>query len=156
MPIQREQIKIERAGGGIKRTSALIKKKDEPDLASMFEDTDNNPVEFPDTGDYQADVTQQASEELKRLIEFRKSRADHFRASNDARYFVCLCFQTTEQKEEFLEKAGWDDLGLDFINGLDIAKRLGVDVQYIPMEALSPRGKPDRYKGMTLKDRKKP
>ena len=87
---------------------------------------------------------------MKKVIEQRKSRQEAFRVANDARYFFCVVFQSTQQKEEFLEKVGWEDLGLDFLNGLDIAKRLEIDVQYIKVEASSPRGNIKRFKGLTL------
>jgi len=49
--IERKPVEISRnSGGGIKRVKPTIKQMGEPDLMTMFEDEDNNPVEFVDTG----------------------------------------------------------------------------------------------------------
>ena len=55
--IQRQKATISRASGNVKRIRATIKKPDEPRLESMFEDTDNNPLEFDaNNPDFQVDV----------------------------------------------------------------------------------------------------
>jgi hypothetical protein len=84
-------------------------------------------------------------------INQRKSRQEAFRVANDSRYYFCVVFQSAEQKEEFLKKAEWEDLGTDFLNGLDVAKRLEIDVKYIAVEASTTRGNIKRFKGLTIK-----
>jgi hypothetical protein len=51
--------------------------------------------------------------------------------ATDSRYWVAVCFQTREQKEEFLAKAGLLDLveDGDYLDGLEVADRLEVDVE---------------------------
>ena len=56
----------------------------------------------------------------------------------DPEYWVCVCFQSREQKEEFLAKAGWLDLGEKYLDGLEVARRLGVAVLPIPLDTKTP------------------
>jgi hypothetical protein len=56
-----------------------------------------------------------------------------YRLLVDHEYWVCLCFQSRDQKEEFLAKAGWADLGEKYVDGLALAERLGVDVKPVPL-----------------------
>ena len=46
--------------------------------------------------------------------------------ATDSEYWVCLCFETRQQKEAFLQRTKLADLGDKHINGLEVAKRLGV------------------------------
>lgn len=50
--------------------------------------------------------------------------------ATDSRFWVALCFQTREEKEEFLVKAGLADLALDsdYLDGAEVAKRLDVEL----------------------------
>ncbi len=150
--IKREKVTIARSTTAIQRTAAKIPKADEPVLQTMFEEEDGVVV-IPEieTGDVAADIDANVSAELMQVIEARKSREEHFRIANDTRYYFVLCFQSTDQKEEFIRKMGWEDLGLDFLNGLEVARRLGVEIKYVPLEPIKLRGNAKRYTGMTLK-----
>jgi len=46
----------------------------------------------------------------------------------DSEYWCCVCFQTRAQKEEFLQKAGWAALGDKYLDGLQVARALGIAI----------------------------
>jgi hypothetical protein len=49
-----------------------------------------------------------------------------FVQATDSEYWCCLCFQTREQKDEFLAKMNLADLGDKYLDGIDVAKRLHI------------------------------
>lgn len=51
-----------------------------------------------------------------------------FKDATDSEYWVAVCFQNREQKEEFLRKAGIIDLGDKYLDGMKVADRLGVEL----------------------------
>lgn len=69
---------------------------------------------------------------IKQIDDFQ-SRAHaekaRFRRAVDSEYWVCFCFQTQEQKMEFLLKADLIDLGDKHINGLLAAQELGIEIE---------------------------
>lgn len=58
-----------------------------------------------------------------------KEEAKRFTEATDSEYWLALCFQTREQKEEFLNKLKLIDLGDKYLDGLRVAKRLNVDIE---------------------------
>lgn len=48
--------------------------------------------------------------------------------ATDTEFWACLCFQTRAQKEAFLSALKLLDLGDKYIDGLDAAQRLGIDL----------------------------
>jgi len=63
------------------------------------------------------------SETLQKLKASLKNERDVFLENVDSEYWFCVCFQTREQKEEFLEKMKWLDLGDKYLDGLEVAER---------------------------------
>ncbi len=127
-----------------KRERASLKKL--PDLATMFED-EGDPLEDVeyDENDLEASADAEMSEILRQIKERRKAQNDRFRIARDPRYFVVLCFQSHDQVNEFLRKSDWAEEDTVYLNGLEIARRLGVDVQPIALEPLKLRGRPKKY-----------
>jgi len=144
--IEREKISLTREKGGIVRERVKIIPSD-PDFESVFDDGDENlfaGIEM--TGDLQEDADSTMSEALRQIIERKKATQERFRVATDPEFFICVCFQSREQKNEFLRLAGWDDLGDKYINGLDVARRLGVGIQIVPIAPLKLRGKVGKFK----------
>ena len=56
----------------------------------------------------------------------RRNQPQRFEDATDTEYWVALCFQTREQKEQFLHLMGWFELGDKFIDGMQAAERAGV------------------------------
>lgn len=93
-------------------------------------------LDYPDAPEQAATV--EISEALAFIKAERQKKRDAWRVTVDPEYWVCVCFQSREQKEEFLTKAGWLDLGEKYLDGVEVAKRLGVTVLPIPLDAKAP------------------
>jgi hypothetical protein len=144
-----EKVKLERVRATLSRTAGGMRRRKptDPDFNSIFDDGDENlfaDVEL--TGDLQEDADATMSEVLRAIIERKKATQERFRVATDPEFFLVVCFQSREQKEDFLSQAKWDDLGHKYINGLDVARKMGLDVPVIPIEPLKLRGKLKKFK----------
>ena len=57
-----------------------------------------------------------------------KDEAARFRLATDSEYWFRVCFQSREQKEEFLRKMDLIDIGDKSLDGQLVAGRLGVEI----------------------------
>ena len=136
--------KIERNKGTIERGKGKISKL--PRLETIFED-DGDPLEDVeyDDGNLELSADRELSEIVKQIKERRQARMEMFRVARDPDYWFALCFQSREQRDEFLQKSGWIDLGDKYLNGLAIARRLGLDVPPVELKPIPLRGNPKKY-----------
>lgn len=71
---------------------------------------------------------------------------------DDTGFYFTVVFQTTEQKLAFLELAGWlgtfddENYNNQFVNGLEIARRMGIDIQAADLPELYFRGNPSKIR----------
>jgi len=67
------------------------------------------------------------------LLEAFKGRANAESArlidATDSEFWIAVCFQTREQKEEFLKKAGLWQLGDKYLDGTKVAKAMGIKLE---------------------------
>jgi hypothetical protein len=79
------------------------------------------------------EMEQAPREEMNAILQGFKSRSERedqrVLDATDSEYWVALCFQTREQKEEFLNKLRLIDLGDKYIDGMKAAKVLGVKLE---------------------------
>jgi ABC-type uncharacterized transport system involved in gliding motility auxiliary subunit len=75
-------------------------------------------------------------EAKKELNELQQRFSDAAKRENtrlsdtiDSEYWVAICFQTREQKDEFLKLAGWLKHGDKYLDGMQIAKTMGVELK---------------------------
>lgn len=81
-------------------------------------------------------VTQQAepqlgaeiSETLRKFKERAKAEEQRFTDNTDSEFWICLGFQGREQKEEFLRLTGIIALGDKYLDGMEVARLLGVEL----------------------------
>ena len=100
-----------------------------PNLDTMFEPVEGLSVfDLPDTGDPEQNINQEISAALAAVIAERHKRREAFRVQMDANFWFAVCFQSEAQKDEFLEKSGLKDFGTVYLDGLQVASRLGVDI----------------------------
>lgn len=141
-----ERPTIEQSKSAIARQNIVMRKANDPDFDSMFEDDGENPMGDLDLiDDLHADADAGMSEALRQIIERKRATQERFRTATDPEFFFCVCFQSREQKEQFLELVGWSDLGDKYINGLEVARRLKVPIEIIPIEPLKIRGKVKKF-----------
>lgn len=77
----------------------------------------------------------------------------------NAGYYVCVCFVTEEQRDEFVEKAGWSpfaDNSEIFYDGLALAGALGVELtpEFVPFRERGPDKKLVAQVGIIPKGKK--
>lgn len=60
----------------------------------------------------------------------RANREDQrFTDATDSEFWIALCFQTREQKEEFLRKARWMAEGDKYLDGMAVAQIMGITLE---------------------------
>lgn len=71
------------------------------------------------------------SELLKKFKESAKEEQRLFQQNIDSEYWVAICFQNREQKEEFLRLAGWMQFGDKYLDGLEVAEKMGMKIGHL-------------------------
>lgn len=139
------KVQIERPTG-LRRARVQKIDRNAPDLETVFED-DGDPLEAVEyePGDIQTNADLEMSEIVAQIKAEKKAQYERFRTARDPNYYLVVCFQSHEQRDEFVQKAGWATVYDTFVNGLDVARALGLDVEPIPLEPLPRRGKPHLY-----------
>jgi hypothetical protein len=86
---------------------------------------DSGPADLSDI-----DIEQEAADEISTVLTGFKERAtkehQRFMDAVDSEHWLCLCFQTREQKEEFLRKTRLGELGDKYLDGMLVAETLGI------------------------------
>ena len=82
----------------------------------------------PDEAEEPAEET--AKRELSELESAfkRRAEAERFMLATDSEYWVAICFQTRDQKEEFLRALDLIRHGDKYLDGWTVAKKLGVQL----------------------------
>lgn len=104
----------------------------------------NDPLgEVEYTGNAETDSLAEMSELNKGFRERRKNEQKRFTDATDSEYWCALCFQTREQKEEFLQKLNLAPLGDKYIDGMKAAGVLGIEIE----AEVPPLPKPKNHRG---------
>lgn len=99
----------------------------------IVSDPTENPLENVEyTGDLETDsraeleaINSAASAGIKDNA--RRERENKI-AENDTEYWFCVCFLSRQQKDEFLEKTGWQIIGNKYLSGSWLAERMGIEL----------------------------
>lgn len=106
-----------------------------PDFDSLFQASlDENPLD--ELGDYptlEEDAAIEVDTIYKTVIDARRQQRDRFRIANDTKFYLVVCFQTEAQKLKFLRAMDWSGRRNCFLNGLEVATSLGVDIEHIDL-----------------------
>lgn len=78
---------------------------------------------------HEVQATQEVSKVLEGFRDRAKQEAKRFKDATDSEYWCAFCFQTRDQKEEFLKKLQLIELGDKYLDGLQVAKVLGVKIE---------------------------
>lgn len=88
-------------------------------------------VEMPEsTGDVELDSAADLAAVDLGFRERSKDEAARFRLATDSEYWFCVCFQSREQKEEFLSRMDLMDIGDKYLDGGMVSKRLGIELTH--------------------------
>lgn len=102
---------------------------DDSDDVVMSDSGDGDPLAAVDyTGRVELDALSEASELLKAFKQQAKAELARFNQATDSEYWVAVCFLSREQKEEFLKRANLFDLGDKYLNGIEVARILGIEL----------------------------
>ena len=79
----------------------------------------------------------QAAAELDAVAQGFRDRmgkeAERLELATNSDYWFCVCFATQAQREAFLTAVHWTDLGVRYLDGREIAKRMGLDLPADPV-----------------------
>lgn len=95
------------------------------------------------TGDPEIDAKADLDEIQKSFRERIKIENDRFKNTTDSEYWFAMCFQTREQKEAFLRAMNLFLIGDKYLDGVEVAKQLGIDIPDANINYL-PDGKVDK------------
>lgn len=130
---------VEKSGLSVKYKLRMpLSGKKRPRFESLTEAGLENPLdEFGDTLGLEGNSEREISAALQAVLNERAGRKDEFRIGRSRRYYSIICFQSEDQKKEFLDAIGWSHDR--FLNGLEIAHSLGVEIEPInlPMRKYS-------------------
>ena len=145
--IERQQIAV--AGDKKGRINRVRPGERAPDFDSLFDPSGiRNPLaRLKDTGDATRNGEQEISAALAAIKAEKKERRDQYRVLTDPNFYLVVCFQSTDQKDEFLRLSGWAEEGAKYLDGLEIAAKLGVDVRPINLPRKSTRPAPKALRG---------
>jgi hypothetical protein len=118
---ERKPVNFKRDGAGFTRKAATFSRKKMPD----------NPLDRMEyTGDPEADSKKEGDLTLEALRnkELQKEIRDKLRVMTDSEFWCALCFETHAQKDAFLQAVGVYNDGDKYIDGVDFARRLGIDL----------------------------
>lgn len=83
------------------------------------------------TGDLERDSEAEINEVLAGFKARARAEDDRFRLATDSEYWTCICFQSREQVEAFIKIMGIGNGTEKYLDGLRVAKKLGV-LEQIP------------------------
>lgn len=109
-----------------------------PNFNSLFSADVQSPVEgMTYTDDPETDAKEEISRTLQALRENEKLRRNQYTEMVDTEFWCAICFQSRGQKDEFLEKLGLLRHGDKYLDGLFVARVLGVDIKPVLLERKS-------------------
>jgi hypothetical protein len=137
-----------------------LKRPEKGEIAPVFdslfgahpaEATPNPLSEMEYTGDAEVDAQAEIDHYRSALYRAEQEKRDLFRTLLlDTEYYICICFQSRTQKEEFLEKIGWFDLGDKYLDGLKVAERLGIDIEPVNLPKPPPPKTPKPLRNVQI------
>ena len=84
------------------------------------------PVE---TGDLEKDSENELNEVLAGFKARARAEDDRFKLATDSEYWVCICLQSRSQVEAFIQALGIGKGDEKYLDGLKVAKKLGLSQQ---------------------------
>lgn len=99
------------------------------------------------SGEVERDAADEISAALRAIIEQKRAMREVYRTTTDPEYWFAVCFQSREQKEEFLRLAGWEEMGDKYLDGLRLAARLNVPIEPVNLTPLGGKAAPKLLRG---------
>lgn len=115
------------------KADRAIKKQKNPQLYNIPAQTGNPEV------DSKADLDEVQASFRERI----KTENSRFQNTTDSEYWFAMCFQSREQKDAFLRAMNLFLIGDKYLDGVEVAKQLGIDIPDANIKYL-PDGKVDK------------
>ncbi len=147
--LQKQTVKLEKqAGPTLGAGKVGLERKVRPNFDSMFNpDGMENPLDaLPEIDDPQAADEAALSTMYATIKAEKAARREAYRTLIDPEYFCVVCFQNREQKDNFLKAVGWEHLGDKYLDGLAIARIMGVPIEPQLLEAKPVREAPKKLR----------
>jgi len=74
-------------------------------------------------------VEQDSIDEISEITKKRRHETQVFENNTNANFFSCLIFNTQEQRDEFIKKVGIEVEDGQYINGLELAEKIGITIE---------------------------
>jgi hypothetical protein len=128
MPIDKSAaIKAARDAKEIAKSKVAAARRELEQQKALRKNPPKQYIQMPEpTGDAEADSLADLNELQRGFRERAKNEEKRFALVTDSEYWACLCFQTRAQKDAFLQALGILDIGDKYIDGKEVAKRLGI------------------------------
>lgn len=131
----------------IKRKGAKItgvgRNQVKPKFETLFDNDTLDPLKNLNyTGDIETDAENEVSEILAAIKQEKQERRDQYRLLVDSEFWLCICFQSREQKDQFLDMAGWQRLGDKYLDGLKVAELMEMPLEPIMLPKKTVREAP--------------
>lgn len=115
------------------KTDRANKKLKTPKLYNIPQQTGNPEI------DSKADLDEVQASFRERI----KTENSRFQNTTDSEYWFAMCFQSREQKDAFLRAMDLFLIGDKYLDGVEVAKQLGIDIPEANIKYL-PDGKVDK------------
>ena len=123
-----EIIKIEKPTMPKRSINVKLGKR-QPDFETMLAPDEHNPLDDIDwTGEPEEDAMEEIGVALQHILDQKAAMKEKYRINLDPEYYFVVAFQCRDQKEQFLELTKWQLDGDKFINGLQLADELGLEL----------------------------
>lgn len=53
--------------------------------------------------------------------------------ATDSEFWFTICFESRDQKDMFLKKTGWQNLGNKYIDGTDLARHMDIELPTVTL-----------------------
>ena len=103
------------------------------------------------TGDPEVDSLSDLTELEDGWRKKMSAEGKRFELATDSEYWACLCFQTREQKEAFLAALGVLYLGDKYLDGQEVAKKLGISLPPADVPYNASEGAVNRWDEFTMR-----
>lgn len=110
---------------GNKRDEVIARAKAKAAEIAARVEAKRKPADEPDET-IEEESKRELSELEKGFKERAKAEQERMMLATDSEYWVALCFQSRDQKEQFLRALDLMQLGDKYLDGWQVAKKLGV------------------------------
>ena len=134
--IKLERPTIVRSSNKIERLKRPPKGKEWPRFEAMFDPEGRSRLDDIEmSGDAELDAQAEYDDVERDFMDNVRVEGDPYRTALDPEFYFVVCFQSRKQKDEFLALSGIGVAvgGDKYIDGLKLARHLGVAVEPIPL-----------------------